>query len=307
MALPNFLCVGAEKAGTTPLWLMLGQHPDIYMPPQKETAFFSRTRRYEGPLFYEAVEFSGYRGQPVLGELTPEYMRTPGVARAVREALGRIKIIICLREPVRRAFSHYLQCLRLMEDNRSFAAACRHDASLPLWSERHADIRRAYVRGSRYAYQVKEWLDEFGRENLFFSVLERDFVDAAAKAELIARVFSFVGVSQREIDVNVYDSSLPPPRIVIFGKPRNIWEEARRETIEAKAGDILFWTGQPELNRLIVNPSPETRLFLETMSREMTATLDDDAARALRQACFGDVAAETSELIGEDLTQFWKD
>src|SRR4051794_7359255 len=98
MALPNFLCIGAQKAGTTALFHMLRQHPEIFLHPQKETHFFSLYRNDVPEHAYEFGHFSGYRRQRLLGEISPEYMRVPGAAQSIRRVLGRIKIIVCLRE-----------------------------------------------------------------------------------------------------------------------------------------------------------------------------------------------------------------
>src|SRR5204863_6796884 len=97
----------------------------------------------------------------------PRIYPPPSVARKIRQLLGELKILICLREPLDRAFSHYHHALRTAEDNRSFYEACQSDAGLPLWCERHDDFRRAYVRGSWYAYQIEEWRQQFGHENRF--------------------------------------------------------------------------------------------------------------------------------------------
>ncbi len=46
---PDFLCIGAQKAGTTWLWRNLAQHPDIWMPPRKELHYFDRSTSYPSP------------------------------------------------------------------------------------------------------------------------------------------------------------------------------------------------------------------------------------------------------------------
>jgi hypothetical protein len=306
MALPNFLCIGAEKAGTSPLALMLMQHPDIYIPAQKETAYFSQIRRYDDNLvLYEATEFKDYRGQAISGELTPDYMRVPGLAHDVRESLGTIKVIVCLREPLARAFSHYHQRLRLMGEDRPFAAACEQDAALPLWPNEYRHIRTAYVRGSWYPYQLVHWIHEFGRENFFFCILERDMINDFAKREMMARLFDFLGVPRFEINPAVRNTSLPAPKVLIFSKPGIFYDQRQHKQWPVKTGDILFLTGVPNMNRLIVHPSSITRAFFERMERNMTVMLDTEEATALRRTYFREIVGQTSELIAEDLTGLW--
>ncbi len=303
MALPNFIGIGAQKAGTTPLYFLLQQHPDIFLHPQKETHFFSRLYHNASAHFYEWSVFAGYRGQRAVGEISPEYMRTPGVARAIRAALGRVKIIICLREPLARAFSHYLHCLRSAEDNRSFFDACREDARLPLWSDSKDDLARAYVRGSWYPYQIEEWRREFGAENLFVCVLERDFADNSAKARLIRRLFAFLDVSSSGVAVNldIPNTSGPAPKIIFVD--HSMMAGSGREPIALEPGDIIVQAGN--FRRLLRRPSPPFRSFFEKMARELTPHIAPEAERGLRQCYFADVAERVSELIREDLTAIW--
>jgi hypothetical protein len=83
--LPNFICVGAEKAGTTPLFRVLAQHRDVFMPRHKETHFFTHEWQWRSLAFYEAHHFRDCRQERAVGELTPDYMRDPEVpARCIR-------------------------------------------------------------------------------------------------------------------------------------------------------------------------------------------------------------------------------
>ena len=98
MTLPNFLIIGAAKAGTTSLYHYLAQHPQIYMSPVKEPNFFAfdGTRpRYGGPgptlnldavvriEDYEAL-FDGGKGEIAIGEATPRYIWAEGAPRRIK-------------------------------------------------------------------------------------------------------------------------------------------------------------------------------------------------------------------------------
>lgn len=304
MVLPNFIGIGAQKAGTTPLFFLLRQHPDIFLNPQKETHFFSKSRHYSSARHYELGMFAGYRGQRAVGEISPEYMRTPGVARAIRDTLGQVKIIICLREPLDRAFSHYLHCLRAAEDNRSFFEGCSTDSRLPLWAEAYDDVTRAYIRGSWYPHQIDEWRREFGAENLFFCVLERDFATDGAKIQLIERLFRFLDVATHgiRIDVNIPNTSGPNPAIMFIPESgRAKWGATE---IVVEPGDILIEAGS--FRRVIRRPSQSLRVFFEKMKREMTVSLRPEDAATLRKIYFANAAERVSELIDQDLTAFWR-
>lgn len=109
--LPNFLIVGAQKCGTTSLHEYLYQHPQIYLPEGKETKFFAEDARYsKGITYYEDVCFSTYSGESAVGEVDPDYMYFEQALERIAEHLDlrTTKLIFVLRNPVDRAFSHYL-------------------------------------------------------------------------------------------------------------------------------------------------------------------------------------------------------
>jgi len=72
---PNFLCIGAQKAGTTLLFDILKQHPDIYLPEAKELHFFDRDEEYDKGIFwYRDAHFKGAEHRKCIGEVTPSYI-----------------------------------------------------------------------------------------------------------------------------------------------------------------------------------------------------------------------------------------
>lgn len=109
MALPNFLVIGAQRAGTTWLDSILRQHPDIYLPvKRKEIHFFDRNFA-KGVAWYEnffpdnlvAGNFKA------IGEITPSYLFDPCVPPRIKSVLGDARLVAILRNPTDRAFSQY--------------------------------------------------------------------------------------------------------------------------------------------------------------------------------------------------------
>jgi hypothetical protein len=113
--LPNFFIIGAAKAGTTTLWHLLRQHPDIYMPELKEPWFLSHDDRYEklGWSWYESL-FEPGANRAAVGEASSCYCVTRTYPNALRR-LGRYfpdaRLIYCVREPYSRIESAWKQCL----------------------------------------------------------------------------------------------------------------------------------------------------------------------------------------------------
>lgn len=119
MTLPNFLIIGAMKAGTTALFDNLEQHPEIYTPSVKEPHFFSTYGQSDLPplegetKFINTLDeyqnlFEGVSHEKAYGEASTSYLVSPHAARQIKELTPQIKLICLLRNPVERAYSHYL-------------------------------------------------------------------------------------------------------------------------------------------------------------------------------------------------------
>src|SRR3712207_6354190 len=117
MTMPNFLIIGAMKSGTTALYYYLEQHPEIYMSPVKEPNFFSSQEQENAA---DAVTdigtyqhlFRGVSGEKAIGEASHSYLYEPGAAAEIRRYLPEAKLIAILRNPIDRAYSHFLHMVR---------------------------------------------------------------------------------------------------------------------------------------------------------------------------------------------------
>ena len=126
MKLPNFVVIGAAKAGTTALYWYLQEHPEVFMSPLKETNFFAYGVDPEGRLLYGDPElhrfpiknldayadlFAGAGDEKAVGEASPIYLECPEAAGRIQQLLPEARIICGLRDPVDRAYSDYLDVL----------------------------------------------------------------------------------------------------------------------------------------------------------------------------------------------------
>lgn len=103
--LPQFVCVGTLRAGTTWLDAMLGQHPRVVLPREKETMFFSN--HYDRGLgWYEAL-FRGGGPDCVAGEICPVYFSHPRALERIRRDLPGVRVLLMLREPLSQIGSIY--------------------------------------------------------------------------------------------------------------------------------------------------------------------------------------------------------
>ena len=166
---PNLFLVGAAKAGTTSLYAELARHPEIYMSPMKEPHFFSRIEPAAqlGGFFPHVSDedeylalFEGAGDEPVVGEASTSYLwDPPRPPSGSREAVPEAKILIVLRDPVERAYSHYRNDVREGMERRSFleALAAEQRDGPGGWG-----VSSLYMDCGRYAEQLTRYVDRFG-------------------------------------------------------------------------------------------------------------------------------------------------
>jgi hypothetical protein len=123
MTLPNFLIIGAGKAGTRSLYSYLQQHPEVYMSPIKETNFFAlegEEINFKGPKANQEINswsinnledyqkmFDSVQSEKAIGEASPLYLYSPKAPDRIKHYIPNAKLIAVLRNPAERAFSNY--------------------------------------------------------------------------------------------------------------------------------------------------------------------------------------------------------
>ncbi len=198
--LPDFLIIGAQKGGTSSLFYYLSQHPQVLPAAQKEVHYFDMHYR-KGPWWYRS--FFPYKDTgKMTGEASPCYLFHPTTPERVRRLLPGVRLIVLLRDPVRRAYSQY-QMMRLwgFESLPTFAEAIRAEERR-LHGEFEKMRTRKYYRSfayenfgylarSRYSQQLDRWLQYFPREQ-FLVLRSEAFFEAPATT--LARVYDFLGL-----------------------------------------------------------------------------------------------------------------
>ncbi|MEC4805646.1 MAG: sulfotransferase [Jaaginema sp. PMC 1079.18] len=182
--LPNFLIVGAQKAGTTSLYAYLKQHPQVLPAQQNEVHFFDY-KFNKGELLYRSyfptiaeIEYQQNRlNQKIItGETSPSYLFNPLVASRIAKLLPTVKIIILLRDPVTRSYSHYQHEVRKGRENLTFAAAIAKEEER-VQGKYHSYFHACYAYQARglYLNQIKTYLDFFKPENILILSSENFF------------------------------------------------------------------------------------------------------------------------------------
>lgn len=183
MTLPNFIGIGAPKAGTTWLSNCLGEHPDVFMPRAKELVFFDYGDFDDRLADYES-HFGDVQSESAIGEFTTRYLASERPAPRIQKMIPDVRLLVCLRNPADQIYSHYWHLLRqnfhqgTVQENLSFEEAL----------ERFPDRLTTPVR---YWDQLRYWLQFFVPEQ--FLVLIYDDIKSQPEV-VLARTFEFLGV-----------------------------------------------------------------------------------------------------------------
>jgi hypothetical protein len=205
--LPDFLILGAQKAGTTALYAYLRRHPKITGPSWKEVSYFDR-HYARGSDWYRGnfPNLLRTRGE-LVGEASPSYLFHPLAPQRVKELVPDARLVVLVRNPIDRALSHYHHELALGRESLSFEdALAAEERRLEGEEDRlRADPRyfssewwsHTYKARGRYGEQLERWLQVFPREQLL-ALPSEDLLGEPERAH--AEVLQFLGVPAHRLD-----------------------------------------------------------------------------------------------------------
>ncbi len=205
-ALPDFLIIGAQKAGTSSLYHYLAQCDDIRRAATKEVHYFDHQHR-EGPRWYRGhFPVEGAERSWRTGEATPYYLLHPAAPERVAGLVPDVRLVVLLREPVARAYSHFQHSRALgFEPLSDFETAIESEAArtdeawarLERGAEREPAVEQfTYQRRSRYAPQLRRWLAVFPRESLLILTAEELYRSPAETVDAVRRHVGLPSSSQ---------------------------------------------------------------------------------------------------------------
>ena len=182
--LPDFLILGAQKAGTTALYAYLREHPALTGPAWKEVSFFDR-HFWRGEAWYRGnwpskVYLRAIRARagadPIVGEASPSYVFHPLAPKRAAALVPDARLIVLVRNPVDRALSHYHHEVALGREPLPFEQALDDEETRMAGElERMRNDPRyfsiawwnfTYQARGRYAEQLERWLELFPHEQL---------------------------------------------------------------------------------------------------------------------------------------------
>lgn len=251
---PNLFLIGAAKAGTTSLYGHLADHPEIYMSAVKEPHYFAGvTTDPDARAFFPVVEtrraylrlFAKARHERWVGEASTSYLWDPEAPRRIQAHSSAASILVLLRDPVERAFSHYLDDVREGRQRLSFEDAVEHELEHgppTRWGE------LAYVDPGHYVPQVIRWREVVG-DRLLPLIYEEFFAD---RQSALNELFDCLGVGRQS-------SALKSHRQNAFSVPRHPFAAAALSSARARAvaRSLLTANARARARRRLIKVGPK--------------------------------------------------
>ncbi len=227
MILPNFLIIGAAKAGTTALHTYLQQHPQIYLTPNKETNFFA----FEGMKInfqgvgdealkdFSITDLASYQKQfdkvtkeSAIGEACPLYLYHSEAPKKIYHYIPNCRLIIILRNPVDRAYANYHHLVRddrelLVDFDRALAAESERIANNWEWFWH-------YTQAGYYSKQIQRYYDLFEPHQIAIYLYE-DLTKSPIT--LLQNIFRFLEVDDSfvpELNIRPNKSGVPKNKLL---------------------------------------------------------------------------------------------
>ncbi|MFQ5493118.1 MAG: sulfotransferase [Candidatus Dojkabacteria bacterium] len=215
---PQFLVIGAQKAGTSSVHSYLIEHPHVLAPKRKEVRYFGSEHNEEKGLSWYFAHFPlirpGRQGIYITGESSPNYMYRKGTIEKIHRVLPDVKLIMVLRDPTERAISHHNMISRLRDGEfppfEEIVDQYLEGAEIPAETSKVGFIERGY-----YLRQIENILEYFSRDQLKITILDDLMRDPKKESN---RLYSFLGLgpfalrNYRKANIGNYETE--PDKIV---------------------------------------------------------------------------------------------
>jgi hypothetical protein len=230
--LPDFVVLGTQKGGTSFFYRLLTEHPLVRGAAAKELHFFDN-KFAEGVGWYrrcfsESERADGQR--TITGEASPSYLFDPQVPERMARVVPEARLIVLLRNPVDRAYSHYQMEVRRGKEARSFEEATEEEMTSAEGEGNTVDLRYAYLTRGLYAEQLERFTFFANRDRLLVVKSENLFT---RRLEVLDRVLTFLGLPP-------FESTLATPEGKTTYEPMDPGTRRRLEGYFAPHNERLY-------------------------------------------------------------------
>lgn len=296
---PNFLIPGASRSGTTSLYHYLRDHPEIFMPENKEVRYFDRNDRYGDKEWYLEY-FESVTDETAIGESSPPYfyesivrdesgeyqgLTDNSITERVLGVNSEMKVLISLRNPVDRAYSQYWKNRNNqdIDDNKSFRQVVEEEV---LGERTPEETPACWLYKNKYPVHLKPWLENFPDDQIKIIIFDEWIHEPES---ILEEICEFLEVDSTHDFSDVLDeeknsSKIYRSKILKYAYRKNplLKYIYRNHILDTRVEDLVknftHQSGYPDM-------SEETRKFVYEQ-------LKDDIE-------------ETEELLGRDL-DVWK-
>ena len=181
--LPDFIIIGAQRCGTTSLYTYLSEHPFVDPAFVKEVHFFDNNY-HKGLRYYRSFFPIRRKKDTITGEASPYYFFNPYASERIFKTISNVKLILLLRNPVDRAFSHYHHEVKMGYERLPFREAIRQEGKRlkdelekMLKNEKYHSFNHqhySYLSKGLYINQIKQWIKYFKIQNILI-IKSEDF------------------------------------------------------------------------------------------------------------------------------------
>lgn len=176
--MPNLFLVGCQKCATTWIHRVLREHPQVFAPREDELHYFD-IRYADGPAWYERF-YAHYRGERYAADTTSSYFRDPAVPARLAQHQPEAHILVCVRNPIDRAFSHY------WHEKKKNKIAFEFEELFTNY-----DLFESWVASGFYARHLARYREHFADEQIM--VLLQEDLNRDSRA-FVRSIFEFLGV-----------------------------------------------------------------------------------------------------------------
>lgn len=269
--LPSFFVVGAQKSGTSSLHACLSRDIRFALPASKETHFFSKKRVFDRGIGWYAEQFRKNSEAAILGEVDPDYMLFPDAMNRIREHVTDPKLIFILRNPLDRAYSHYLMTQRRGYEELSFRdALLAEEERLSAGSEFNLQHYSYALRG-RYCALIHRCLSVLPNSKFLILNFEDMFLNDAWNSDFIMKIYDFLGMHPPVVGKRDFDFVNRASRPRYAAVNRFVWGENRFKKIIGRlipSASIKLWIMQAidRHNQMPINVDNQSALPAKYMA-----------------------------------------
>jgi len=247
--LPNVLCIGVQKSGTTYLASLLRQHPNIFLPKQKELNFFCYEKLYAKGIDYYKKHFTKVENEKIIMESTPRYIIDEKHIKRIHSDLGNnTKIIIMIREPISRLISHYKMNYLKNSEHLTLNKVITKN-----FNEQINNYDN-YIKRGLYADQIEMVLKYFNKENVYLMIFD-DFIKHTQQE--LEKLAVFLGIdSKYEFDFSVDKNKSKNNKVNFLGKLYFLFPYR----IRSKIIELLPYKKLKNRNRLLFKINSEVQI-----------------------------------------------